>query len=38
MGAAQMGIGGALMAKIGVMKALHRGVVREFKSDRHDTY
>jgi hypothetical protein len=30
--------GDPLMAKIGVMKALHRNVVREFNSDRKETH
>jgi len=30
--------GDPLMAKIGVMKALHRNKVREFKSDRKETH
>jgi len=30
--------GDPLMAKIGVMKALHRGVEREFKTDPKETH
>jgi hypothetical protein len=30
--------GDPMMAKIGVMKALHRGVVREFRTDRKETH
>jgi hypothetical protein len=30
--------GDTMMARIGVLKALHRNVVREFKSDREETH
>jgi hypothetical protein len=30
--------GDPMLAKIGVMRALHRNVVREFKSDRNETH
>jgi hypothetical protein len=30
--------GDTMMARIGVLKALHRNVVREFKSDRKETH
>jgi hypothetical protein len=30
--------GDTMMARIGVMKALHRNVVREFNSDRKETH
>jgi hypothetical protein len=30
--------GDTMMARIGALKALHRNVVREFKSDREETH
>ena len=36
--AAETGGGWTWLASIGMLKALHRGVVREFKPDRKETY
>jgi hypothetical protein len=36
--AAEMRGGWLLLARIGVLKALHRGMVREFKSDRKEAH
>ena len=36
--AAETGGAWLMLARIGVLKALHRGVVREFNPDRQDTH